>query len=108
MFLVVAAWCSNASATEFIREVTVKEILPIAADRPAYPGSANLVRTYVNQAAWGSSACRTDAADLQASDKHLVSVLLTAWATGRSIIIAVDDAKHPFDSVCQVTFLSAK
>jgi hypothetical protein len=96
-----------AVATEILRPVTVMKLVPIAADRPAYPGSQNLIRVYVNVAAWGGSTCRTDAADVKASDKHLLAILMSAWAMGKAVEIAVDDSKRPFDDVCQVVWLTA-
>lgn len=98
----------STHATEYHRDVTVTQVLPIAADRPAAQQSANLIRIYVNVADWGTSSCRTDAADLQASDKHLLATLLMGWATGRPIAIAVDDTRRPFDTVCQVAWLALK
>lgn len=107
LFVPVLA-ASLSHATEYDREATVTQILPIAANRPAAQQSSNLIRIYVSVADWGSSTCRTDAADLQASDKHLLSTLLTAWAMGRVIIITVDDTLRPYDTVCQITWLAVK
>lgn len=101
-------WMSLSLAGEFDRVVTITKILPIAGERPAFPQSRNVIRIYVNEASWGTSTCRQDAADLLALDKHLVSVLLTAWASGRQVTMAVDDSLHPVDTVCQIVWLSAQ
>ena len=101
-------WQASGDAAEYSRDVTVTQILPIAADRPAASQSANLVRVYVNSASWGASTCNQDSADLQVGDKHLISALLTAWASGKLITIAVDDSRRPYDTTCQVTWLAVK
>ena len=83
------------------RVVTVSKIHPIAAVRPA--GGSNLIRVYVDAAPWGQTACRTDAADLQKDDKHLLASLFWAMSMNKQITIEVDDTLTPMDAVCQIT-----
>lgn len=98
---------STALATEYSRDVTVLKLHPISASRPNGPSTQNLILIYVNPAVWGSSNCRTDAADLRVEDWHLQSILLTAWKASMPIKIYVDDTLRPdtSDTLCQVTAL---
>jgi hypothetical protein len=99
---------SRAEAAEFSRATKITKVLSIAADRPSGPQSASLTRIYVDVAAWGTSNCRQDAVDLLPSDKHLMAMLLSSWASGRSLSIAVDDTRRSFDATCQVVWISAQ
>ena len=107
-FFVGCFVANGAFAAEFSRDVTIDKMLSIAEARPAQQQSSNTIRIYVNVANWGTSSCRTDAADLRASDKHLLATLLAAWTAGKQVTIAVDDTLRPVDTVCQVTWLSAR
>jgi len=91
-------------AARYTRNATVKQLHPIANERPG-AGGQNLIRIYVNQASWGESNCRTDAADMKKEDTHLYSTLLWAMSSGKSIRIEVADELKPYDTVCQVTAL---
>jgi len=96
-----------ASAGEVNRVVTIDRILSFTADRPNVPASQNITRVYVNEAAWGSSSCRQDAADLIKEDEHTYSLILMAWASGKSLKIGVDDRRRPYDSVCKIVWVEA-
>ena len=84
------------------------KILAFSSKRPNSTATENFVRIYVNDASWGSSTCRSDAADLAATEKNILSVLLSAWVTTKTIDIAVDDTLRPIDTVCQLVWASAK
>ena len=90
------------------REVTVLRVISITGDRPAHTKSKNVTRVYVNEAAWGSANCRQDAADLLIEDSHTYSMLLMAWASGKTIRIGVDDRRKPFDEVCKITYIEVE
>ncbi|GLT19418.1 hypothetical protein GCM10007938_32000 [Vibrio zhanjiangensis] len=93
------------------RDVTITQIHPISSNRPASPNTQDTIRVYVNPAPWGDTACRQDAADLLKEDSHLLSSLLMAWTTGKSIKMEVDDRSVPTggnDIVCQLTALYIK
>ena len=92
------------SAQEVNRmNLTIDRIHPISGERAGATNSQNLTRVYVNPGAWGSSDCRTDAADLKKEDTHTLSVLLTAFALNRSVDIYVDSTSKPWGRVCQIT-----
>lgn len=95
-------------AGEANREVTITEILSFTADRPNAPSSQNITRVYINTAPWPGTSCREDAADLQKEDSHTYSLLLMAWASGKTIQIGVDDRRKPYDNVCQIVWVKAK
>lgn len=99
---------SNANAAEYQRSVVIQKILAFSSKRPNSTATENFVRIYVNDASWGSSTCRSDAADLAATEKNILSVLLSAWVTTKTIDIAVDDTLRPIDTVCQLVWASAK
>jgi len=96
---------SQVHAAEYSRPVTVVSTLSQAAVRPALPAGQNFVRIYVDSAAWGSSSCRQDAADLAKTDSHLIAQVLTALQSGKTIWLFVDDTLRPIDTVCQVTMV---
>lgn len=108
LLLMLMSFGQFSFAAETSRQVTVLEMMPIAAERPNAPASQNLVRIYVNSASWGATTCRANAADLKATDTHLLSTLLFALASQKSITIAVDDSRRPYDDVCQVVWIWIK
>lgn len=59
------------------REVTIERFHPISQVRSDTNG-VSITRVYVNNAAWGETDCRKDAADLVNDDDHIASILLTA------------------------------
>ena len=94
----------DSTAASAVRQVTVTSLHPIANERPHSAGT-NLTRVYVNSGAWGKTSCRTDAADLKKEDSHILSQLLWAISSKKSIKIEVNDTLRPFDTVCQITAL---
>ncbi len=113
LFLVVVLMLGTAFtacyAESFKRtNLTITNIHPIAAQRPAGTTGQNIIRIYVNSGDWGALNCRPTAADLQKTDSHLLSILLTAWTTGKIIDIEVDSTLKPWGDVCQITALSIR
>lgn len=100
--MLLAAPCM-AHGAEASRWVVVSSSHSIAANRPAAPASQNFIRVYVNNAAWGSTTCRQDAADIARTDTHLVAQLLAALGSEKAITLTVDDTLRPIDNACQVT-----
>ncbi len=98
---------NSALAAEYTRSsVNIIGFSPNADNRPHKPVASNIIRIVINEASWGAgSTCRENAADLQKSDTHMLSILLTAWASGKSVKMTVDDTLKPIDTVCQVTSL---
>ncbi len=109
LFIFLFTVSSIAIAGEGRRIVTINKILSFSGARPAQTASQNVIRVYVNQAEWtGAPSCRNDAADLQASDQHTLSLLMMAWATGKEIEIGVEENLKPIDTVCQISFIIIK
>lgn len=108
LFVLLFCIAQLSNAVEANREATVLEVLSLAADRPNAPASQNLVRIYINSASWGAAVCREDAVDLKKEDAHLLSTLLFAIASQKTITIGVDDRRKPYDNVCQVVWLRFK
>lgn len=88
------------------RSVVITKVHPMAVNRLHCPTCSGYTRIYVQSAPWGNTTCRTDAADLAKEDSHLLSVLMTAWVTGKQVVIEVNDASRPIDEVCRVTAMS--
>lgn len=99
---------ASVFAAEANREVQIVEILSLTGNRPNSPALRDMTRVYVNPASWGSTNCREDAADLRKVDTHTYSMLLTAWASGKTVIIGVDDSLKPYDGVCQLVWIKVK
>ena len=105
--VLLAVVALNSVAAEFSRSaVVLDKMVAISGARPVNTASQNIVRIYVNDGAWGGSTCRGNSADVLASDKALIAVLLTAWTTGRSIDVGVDDTSRPIDSVCRAVWIT--
>ena len=96
------------SAAEFQRPATITKIAPFALNRPAQAASQGYTRVYTTPNNWGSSDCRTDAADISNEDDHILSVLLAAWMSGKTVVIHVDNTLKPLDSACQVTWITVE
>jgi len=45
--------------------------------------------------------------DLIKEDEHTYSLILMAWASGKSLKIGVDDRRRPYDSVCKIVWVEA-
>jgi hypothetical protein len=98
------AFTPAAQAIETNRVVTISAIHPVGSVRPSGPESQNIVRLYVNAAAWGSTTCRQDAADISNDDMTLFAVLMMAWRDHKSIQLYVDDTQKlvSTDTVCRI------
>jgi len=76
--------------------------------RPAHQPYQNY--TYIKISAtpsWGEGTCLKDWVALQDGGKELVSIALFALATGKNVIVRVDDALPKIgDTHCQVTSLT--
>ncbi len=97
---------SPTSAAEHGRSITVKKIHALSETRPVAPYTAGTIRVYVNPASWGSSDCRSDAADFvldSVNDRVNYLTFLTALSSGWKIELRVDDTLRPVDSVCRIT-----
>lgn len=106
IFLLVAFFSGLSYSTEYLRTVEIKTLHPIAEIRPVNTQMQNSTRIYFKQSAgWADIGCRNDAADLKASDSHLLSILLFAWASEKQITVDVDNTLKPDGEVCQVTAL---
>ncbi|WNO07956.1 hypothetical protein [Teredinibacter sp. KSP-S5-2] len=90
-------------AKPVVRDVVIERIHPMAMDRTHCPSCSGITRIYVNNVAWGDTACRGDAADLLKEDEHILSILLAAWISGKSIQLEVNDSVTPIAPVCKIT-----
>ena len=99
---------SEALAAPINRDVTITEIHPMSVNRTHCPACSGITRVYVNVAAWGSSDCRQDAADLLKEDDHIYSTLLAAWLANKAVKIEVNDTVKPLDEVCKITAIWVK
>ncbi len=109
LFVIFVGIMPQIARTQSVRRtITITQLHPIAAVRPASPKHINLTRIYVNNGKWGNTDCRQDAADLRKEDSHLMAILLAAWLNSKSITIEVDSSLRPADTVCQVTALFVK
>ncbi len=100
---VLSGFSSIAHAEPVSRDVTITTFHPMAVDRTHCPSCSGITRVYVEPGAWGSTTCRPDAGDLYKEDSHLLSILLTARATGLNVKLEVNDAVRPIDTVCKIT-----
>ncbi|TVZ40868.1 hypothetical protein P886_0201 [Alteromonadaceae bacterium 2753L.S.0a.02] len=102
-----AACNAGVSAEEVTKDITIKTLHPIAEVRPAYTPSQNITRIYFKETdGWSKDVgCRNGEADLKSTDEHLLSILLMAWATNKSIKVAVDSALKVDNAVCTITAL---
>lgn len=92
-----------AFAQPISRQVEIVKFHPMAVERTHCPECSGITRLYVNQAPWEDSDCRDDAADLLKEDTHLLSILLTAWTTGKSVSLEVNDEVKTLSGVCKIT-----
>ncbi len=97
-------------ATEYVKEnVQISSIRPFSEAQVEFPGLANYIRIYMPDSSWGDSNCRNNAADLSKNDTHILSVLLTAWASGKQIDMYVDDSiPRVHSTVCRLVGVDAK
>jgi hypothetical protein len=85
------------------RDITIASFHPMSVDRSHCPSCSGITRIYVNNASWGSTDCRSDAADLFKEDEHILSLLMTAWIAGKAVKLEVNDQVKPIDTVCKIT-----
>jgi hypothetical protein len=92
-----------------IREnVQIESINFISGSRTVSLNSAGLVRLNLPEGNWGSSDCRTTAADIIPEDTHLHAAALAAIMAGKTVRINIDSTVKPFDDVCKVDSIQIK
>ena len=105
--LVLSLISTCASALEIQKAVTVTQIIPIAAIRPAAAGSQNFVAVNINPVDWGTPNCRGDSVFIAESDRHLISILLSGIAMGKSLSFSIDDTLAPvYGTYCQLIYIT--
>ena len=106
ILIVLSITCSVFGAEITRKDVQIQKLHPLSKSRVQDAGLAGYTRVYVNSSNWGASSCRQDAADLNNEDSHLLSILLAAWASKKSVDILVDDSLPKAQStVCRITGL---
>ena len=104
--VVTAGLTAYLNAAEYSQNgISIKRVKGMAAVRPSNPRAVNQIRLYFDQADWGSSSCRKDAADLPKSETHIISMMLSSMALQQSVVISVDDTLKPIDNTCQIVGL---
>lgn len=101
--LCLAAYCLPVCSEPYSRSAVIREFHPMSLSRTHCDSCSGITRIYVNSAAWGTSSCRGDAADLMKEDDHILSFLLAGWISGKTVKIEVNDQDQPIDQVCKVT-----
>lgn len=103
-----AAWFSpSVIAAEQVATVSVIRVMPMSLSRPSSSAYEGLTRVYFATASLGT--CRSDAADIELADKHILSALLAAWHSGVQVQVFVDDTVRLVsgDTTCKVTAISS-
>lgn len=94
--------CNAASSTR--EDLVIDRLHPMSLNRPAATGNQGASRLYFTTlATWPGTDCRTDSADIQAADSHILSSLLMAFAAGKTMTIEVDDSLDKSGTVCKIT-----
>ncbi|MEJ1363509.1 MAG: hypothetical protein RPU42_00165 [Candidatus Sedimenticola sp. (ex Thyasira tokunagai)] len=96
----------DVNAAEVNRtNLQIIKIASIATNRPEAPsGTQGTIRIYVNSGSWGNTTCRADAADIQMVDNHLLTIIMSAVAYGKTVDISVQSEIRPDGGeVCQAT-----
>jgi hypothetical protein len=105
------ALSNTASAAESSRTVKIQNMAGVSTSRPGAPQSQSVIRIYpATSAAWGSTSCRADAADISMDDWHLYGIAMRAWKDNVTVTITVDDTQiidTSGDHVCRVMALHA-
>lgn len=101
----LAAFAACAPAEPVSRSVSITKIHPMAVQRTHCPSCSGITRIYVSPAAWGATSCRPDAGDLFHEDWHILTTLLMAWKSGKTVTLEVNSQVIPIhnDSVCKIT-----
>ena len=103
-FACIVATTMDVSAAEYYRTLTILRVAAVSGTRPASPSSQALFRIYVAPSAWGTSACRIDAADASSDDWQVNSVLLNAYKNNQNVTVTVDDTLKldNSDNTCRI------
>ena len=105
-FMLSLLLCAPAFSAEFTRTISISRVAMISTVRPAGPGAQGVVRIYTLPiAAWGSSSCRTDAADISMDDWHMYGMIMRAWKDNVTLTITVESTERvdTTDTVCRIT-----
>ena len=103
--IAIGVMTSPAHAAEFSRNITIQRVAGVSTDRPAYPGAQSVFRIYASSAQpWGTSSCRSDAADLSMDDWHIYSIVMRAWKENLQVTVVVESSSRidTTDSVCKI------
>ena len=99
------ALATPSNAAEFSRTMTIQRVAAVSMTRPAYPGAQSVFRIYsATPQPWGTSSCRSDAADLSMDDWHIYPIVLRAWKENLQVTVVVESSLRidTTDSVCKV------
>ena len=102
--------CAPAFSAEFMRAISITRVAMISTVRPAGPGAQTVIRIYVSPvAAWGSSSCRADAADLSMDDWHMYGMSMRAWKDNLTVTVTVESTERvaTTDTACKVTVVAS-
>jgi hypothetical protein len=107
-YIVIVAlfFCSQSSfSAPFHRSgLTIKTWHPASSNRVDSPSYSGNTRVYFdNSAAWGTSGCREDSADISIEDTHIISTMLAAFMAGKTMKVEVSDAIPKLSGVCKIT-----
>jgi len=107
VFIAFSLVSNVTQAQEFQRNaLTVTSLTPNSAARIGNAiGTANFIFVNVNAGAWGTSTCHGSSVLLAESDRHLVSILLSAVSMGKTVNIGVEDTLKPYLTFCQIVYL---
>ena len=101
--------CNSTWASEWWRtNEKIVAVMSISGVRPASIASQNYVRITLAPAAWGSSTCNQQFADISKTDSQLTALLYTAYALGKAVSIGVDDTRISVADICIVSALQVQ
>lgn len=103
--LALTSVSAPSSAEEYTRTITVHRVAGVSTTRPQYPAAQSVIRVYATvHAAWGSSSCRTDAADVSMDDWHMFTIVMQAWKEQIPLSVVVESTARidGTDSVCKI------
>lgn len=84
--------------------LTIKTWHPASSNRVHSPSYNGNTRVYFDtSAAWGTSSCREDSADIPIEDAHIISSMLAAFMAGKTMKVEVNDALPKLSGVCKIT-----
>ena len=98
-----------AFSAEFSRTINIARVAMVSTSRPAGPGAQSVVRIYPSTiAAWGSSNCRTDAADISMDDWHMYGMIMRVWKDNMTVVVTVESTERvdTTDTACRITVVA--